>query len=523
MNLRLFVGLFACLFALGAVSDARACHHTIKSIMLSPKTACPGDDVAVTVNVELWGNQYNVQRWKSTSINGVCYDNPDHSSDNLRKFFSETITISAPDIPGTGTLVVKTFARDNCSWEKSRRSVDLKVIYCCPTCEDGDDCTVEQGDGFVTITCGETVGYLYDGEDGEDGEDGATGLQGLPGLSCTVERVGTCSNITCEDGTSAVVCDGEQGPPGEDGDDCTVEQDGDCAIVSCGGESVAVICDGVDGEDGTDGTSCWVEHKPRRSVIHCGESSAVVWNGLSCWDTNENNRKDFCSLVLRNMFQGKCPEVFVYEYECEEPEGLSYKACSSAKTYDGHLCSIEVGCVEYLMLTTDMTEDVAVRLCSFTEDLNDDGVVDILDCRGEDGEDGSIGPQGPGGIDGAPGQDGEDGTDGVDGVDGAPGLDGLDGSDGVDGVDGQDGTDGEGCSVVDNFDFTCTIVCSDSEVVVSNCGEGDGLEELITTVVAQETVEDVPNSTPCGAFGGVTIVAMLLPLGFMGLRSRRHH
>ena len=62
------------------------------------------------------------------------------------------------------------------------------------------------------------------------------------------------------------------------------------------------------------------------------------------------------------------------------------------------------------------------------EDVNGDGVWDVLDCQGLDG-------QSTQGAPGAPGADGADGSNGVNGQDGADGNDGVDGNDGTDGAD----------------------------------------------------------------------------------------
>ena len=85
-------------------------------------------------------------------------------------------------------------------------------------------------------------------------------------------------------------------------------------------------------------------------------------------------------------------------------------------------------------------------------DLNDDGAVDIEDCRaslrgpmGASGTDGVDGMNGRDGRDGQPGAQGPPGTagrDGRDGEDGAPGLPGMPGEDGQNGENGEDGEDG---------------------------------------------------------------------------------
>ena len=138
---------------------------------------------------------------------------------------------------------------------------------------------------------------------------------------------------------------------------------------------------------------------------------------------------------------------------------------------------------------------------------NSDSGSCVIIMDGEDGSDGSDGQDGKDGYDGRGGSDGDDGSDGADGVDGANGLDGEDGADGI------DGQDGESCTVVDNLDATCTIICVNSEALVYDCGSGVEVIE-----------EDVPAQLPglCGSFGGFTIIGMLLTLGFMKSRSRRY-
>jgi len=511
---KVIVGLLACWCLAATPSVAEACHHKITSVSLDPVTACPGDEVQVTVNVELYGKWYSVQKWKSTSIDGVCYDNPNHYSSDGRQNFTEVFTMLAPGTQGLGNVQVKTFAGENCTSHKKTVNVDLTVIYCCPQCEDGDDCTVEQGDGFVAITCGETVAYLYDGEDGTDGDPGPPGPPGIPGFSCSVEQDGLCAHISCEDGTSATVCDGE---PGEDGESCYVEQDGDCAVITCGDDTSTTVCDGQDGDDGRDGDSCWVENFPRMAVIHCGESTATVVNGLNCWDLNGNRRRDFCAPRLRRMFDGECPDEFLMEYQCELPDGLTSKAVQMAKTYEGSVCETDVGCVEYVFSMTDLDYTVAEEVCNFTEDTNADGSVDVLDCRGDDGADGSDGVDGQVG---STGLQGEPGIQGPEGPAGPQGDIGPEGPQGPVGEPGQNGVDGEGCEVVDNLDATCTVVCGKSEVIVHNCGEGaEPVEEVITDLVPEEA----PTTGVCGAFGGISLVAMLPLLGLMKLRSRKYH
>lgn len=159
-------------------------------------------------------------------------------------------------------------------------------------------------------------------------------------------------------------------------------------------------------------------------------------------------------------------------------------------------------CEEYLAEYSQADPDTIALVCGFTEDTNGDGGIDALDCRGRDGQDGS---------------------DGSNGSDGADGSDGSDGAEGQDGADGQDGTDGEPCDVVDNGDATCTIQCADSSVIVYNCGDGAMPPPGGAPGGMPDDEPDEPGQQGglCGAFGGVTIVGMLLPLFWMKRRRNR--
>ncbi len=77
-----------------------------------------------------------------------------------------------------------------------------------------------------------------------------------------------------------------------------------------------------------------------------------------------------------------------------------------------------------------------------SEDINNDGIGNALDCQGADGADGAVGAtgaQGPPGIDGA---DGAVGATGATGAQGPPGADGAVGATGATGAQGPPGADG---------------------------------------------------------------------------------
>jgi len=104
----------------------------------------------------------------------------------------------------------------------------------------------------------------------------------------------------------------------------------------------------------------------------------------------------------------------------------------------------------------------------------------------------------------------ENGKDGEQGPQGPPGHDGLPGGQGPKGDPGISGQDGVSCDVLDNLDGTCIIKCVGSSVLVYDCGIG-------AEPLPVEITEAEPESPkgPCGAFGGLTVVAMLMGLGFM--------
>jgi len=109
--------------------------------------------------------------------------------------------------------------------------------------QDGVSCTaVDNGDGSMTITCGQTVVTIQDGDDGaqgptgQDGEQGPAGQDGANGTSCTVADNGDgTKTISCTDGTSVTVADGQDGE-GVDPDALAQLE----ALAAVGAESCAV-------------------------------------------------------------------------------------------------------------------------------------------------------------------------------------------------------------------------------------------------------------------------------------------
>lgn len=90
------------------------------------------------------------------------------------------------------------------------------------------------------------------GPSAERGPVGETGSQGSPGESCTVAEIPGGAEITCPDGSTTVISDGENGT------------------------------DGIDGEKGSAGSSCSVTQQINGSTIICEDgTSAVILNGVN--------------------------------------------------------------------------------------------------------------------------------------------------------------------------------------------------------------------------------------------------
>ncbi len=81
-------------------------------------------------------------------------------------------------------------------------------------------------------------------------------------------------------------------------------------------------------------------------------------------------------------------------------------------------------------------------------DVNDDGAINILDCKGDKGDAGSDGLEGNDGINcfEITGDSNHDGIIDINDCRGIAGNNGTDGKAGVDGVDGDNGVDGKDCS-----------------------------------------------------------------------------
>ena len=289
--------------------------------------------------------------------------------------------------------------------------------------------------------------------------------------NCSVERtdVEGCFEISCPDGSSAVLCDGLDGVDGEDGVDgtsCQVEVVEGGVHLFCDDETEAFI---------SNGDSCTVTQEDScTTVIECEDGSVTtVTNGVSCFDLNGNCLPDLCDPLALQVFDN-CEEFFDY---CSNPQ----------EDYENGL-------------PLD---------CSFTEDVNSDGVVNSLDCIGP------VGPTGGGGGTGAPGEDGFNCfdlnmnhlPDPEEDVNGDGVVDVMD----CIGPVGDPGVDGDPCTVVDNLDGTVTVVCPDGSEVVLGDPIDFGPEFLL---------EEEMGPSLCGTFGGSLIVFGFPMFGLYCMRRR---
>lgn len=107
-------------------------------------------------------------------------------------------------------------------------------------------CSVIQLENGAEIVCQDgTKALILEGEDGNPGQSAK---------GCSVEPFSGGATITCDDGTIDIL-DGESvtGPVGPAGTSCTVSAAAGGAVISCEDGTSQFISDGLAGQDGTDG------------------------------------------------------------------------------------------------------------------------------------------------------------------------------------------------------------------------------------------------------------------------------
>ena len=152
---------------------------------------------------------------------------------------------------------------------------------------DGSSCkAIDNNNGTYTVSCSDGTSFTV--------SDGEQGLRGLDGSSCTAtDNNNGTHTVSCSDGTSFTVSDGEQGLRGLDGSSCTAtDNNNGTHTVSCSDGTSFTVSDGEQGpsgdkgqpgEDGMDGKNGTDAHIP---PIPYEPWSAVTM--LSEWSISNN-------------------------------------------------------------------------------------------------------------------------------------------------------------------------------------------------------------------------------------------
>jgi len=339
----------------------------------------------------------------------------------------------------------------------------------------------------------------------------APSVTGIYDMLITMNKDSGCNGcnkqktITFGVGTLVTGPQGPTGPPGEPGQDGEDGQNGADGTNGVDGTDGQDGVDGTNGVDGQNGTSCTVvENENGSATVTCGEESVTIQpgqnglpgeNGLDCFDLNANGQGDLCD-----------PEA-LYEFgDCL----LFREYCQNGGNEE------EIDIIETNAKLIRASKQIFD--CTFTEDVNGDGTVDVLDCNGQQGEPGNNGTNGSNGSDGVSGSNGATGsscsvkdnqnstftmscTDGSyvtwhDGENGLPGQNGLNGTPGLDGQPGSSGLDGTPCSPTNNNDGTTTITCGNNSFTL-----GDVTANVVSTPPPQGGI--------CGSIDIITLLAGL--------------
>jgi hypothetical protein len=297
----------------------------------------------------------------------------------------------------------------------------------------GDErvCGIEDnGDGTKTITC-------------NDGTS-ATVSDGQAGTSCTVAVDGEgTKTITCSDGTSVTVADGA------DGSSCTATDNGDgTKTIACSDGTSVVV---GDGNAGADGSSC--------NVTDNGDGTKTI----AC--------SDGTSVVVANGTDGQA--------------GKDGTSCGVSDNGDG---TKTIACTDGTSVTvTNGADGASGSSCTVSADGAGTKTITCADGTTATVTDGKTGDAGAAGTSCSVSDNG-DGTKTIACTDGTS----------VVVTDGKSGADGASCSVADNGDGTSTITCDDGTSVVVS----DGQDGATCTIVAN------PNGTStlsCSDGSSVTI------------------
>jgi len=138
---------------------------------------------------------------------GIAGGDGDDGTDGMTSLIRMYDELAGDNCANGGIRIVSGVDLNSNTWLSSSEVQDTKYL-CIPdgvAGEDGRSCTVaNNNDGSATISCDDGTSAII-----TNGEDGANGLAGVDGASCTVvDNNNGSSTISCEDGSSAVVNDG---------------------------------------------------------------------------------------------------------------------------------------------------------------------------------------------------------------------------------------------------------------------------------------------------------------------------
>jgi hypothetical protein len=150
----------------------------------------------------------------------------------------------------------------------------------------GSSCTTYPVEGGSNVKCGDTITFIANGAKGDVGAAGSNGSScsvapeyaeledEIFGLSNELVVIG--AKISCTDGTSQVVYNGDKGDAGADGLSCSTSTNEDGNVVlSCPNQDSLIIYNGRDGD------SCTTKRQSskKRTKITCGSTVSYVYDG----------------------------------------------------------------------------------------------------------------------------------------------------------------------------------------------------------------------------------------------------
>jgi hypothetical protein len=286
--------------------------------------------------------------------------------------------------------------------------------------EAGEQCSA----GGVNII----IGIDMDGDDAlsepEIRQEGVVchGEPGPPGTSCSVTRddVLGITTVTCEDGTSAVI---------SDGNDCSTERDeaSSSTTIRCEDGTEVVVQDGATGESGAPGTNCTVTRNESAgtATVNCEDgTSATIQdgrdgaNGTSCTVT----RDESAGSTTIACEDGTTATVYDGQDGAQGPAGPRGDAGPAGPQgppgsdgTDGTSCTVTdngngtktIACGDGTSVTVaDGATGAAGSSCMVTDNGNGTKTVSCDDGTSVIVSDGAAGQDGAAGEDGANGNDG---------------------------------------------------------------------------------------------------------------------